>query len=361
MELFIFFLVGIPYLLLITALTLGFLRIKLPKGQIEQTRLISVIVPFKDEILNLPQLITDLSQQTYAHYEVLLIADHVKDGWLERLKSKYKKLPNLHIVSSPNRGKKGALKHALSLAKGDIIAYTDADCRVSPHWLTTINNHFDKETNMVLGPVIISPVDTPFERIQALEVQSLMASTAGSVALGHPIMSSGANMAVRKSVYQKLPAHVLNESVSSGDDMFLMMNLQKQFKGSIKFMKEAKGIVSTLPENSIKAFFRQRMRWTSKSTSYTSLDVISSAVIVLLANTLILGGFLINPKYTFVFLVIKMVVDFPILYLSTTTLKGGNNLSVYLITEILYPFYVVISAFGGLLVPLKWKGEKVRK
>lgn len=361
MELFVFLLIGIPYLLLISALTVGFIRIKPINNSTENTPFITVLVPFKDEVLNLPLLIKDLTDQSYKNYEVLLIADHVASGWQERLQFITDDYPNINIISSPNKGKKGALTFGLTQAKGEIIAYTDADCRVTSYWLETINNYFDSKTNMVLGPVIMSPVDTIFERIQALEMQSLMASTAGSSALNHPIMCSGANLAVRKSVYSDLSDSYIKEKVSSGDDMFLMMSLQKQKKRSIKFMKNANGIVSTEPEKGLINFFRQRMRWTSKSTSYTSADVIVSAIIVLLTNSLAIFGFFINPQIAFVFLVGKIIIDFPIIYLSASMFKDSQNLSVYLLTELMYPFYVVLSAIGGLLFPLTWKGQKVKK
>ena len=361
MDLTLFLLVGASYFILIAAFTVGIFRLKPTKEANLKKPFISVLIPFKDEVVNLPKLIDDLSHQTYTNYEVILIADHVAEGWLNLLHTLVKKHQNIQIVNSPNVGKKGALKYGLTYAKGELITYTDADCRVNTKWLETINNHFDHKTDLLIGSVILSPTKTLFQQIQALEMQSLMASTAGSCAINHPIMSSGANLTIRKTIYSQLSEAYIKEDVSSGDDMFLLMALKKQHKNGIKFMRDTNGIVSTTPEKNLKSFVKQRMRWTSKSGSYRDAAIIASAIIVLLTNTLAIAGFFINAKMAFLFVVGKIIIDFPILFFTAKWFKGQQNLSVYLITEIIYPFYVTISVLGGMLLPLKWKGEKVRR
>lgn len=361
MTLLLFFIFGTPYIALILVYTFGFLRLKnRPKYNRKQLS-ISVIVPFKDEVVNLPVLIESLSRQTHTNYDVILVADNVNAGWLDLLHKIIKRTRGIKIVESRGRGKKAALKTGLEYAKGEIIAYTDADCIVSQHWLSSIDKQFDETTNMVIGAVIMEPVHTFFQRMQALEYQSLMVSAAGSASLGFPTMCSGANLAVRKTVYKSLPNDVLKENISSGDDMFLMFGIQKYHKGSIRFMKETQALVTTPPTKDIKSFFQQRMRWTSKSPNYTNTYVIFTALIVLFANALLLFGMFINAKYTFVYYLIKISVEFQILYLSAQFFRGFLNLSTFLVTSIAYPFYIIYTAIGGLIMPLKWKENSVKK
>lgn len=361
MELLLFIIFGAPYCVIILLYTFGFLRLKNTPPPNRKQIPITVIVPFKDEVVNLPYLIDNLNNQTHTNYNVILVADHVNQAWLHLLYKLIKRKPKITIIENTGHGKKIALKTGLKQASGHLIAYTDADCRVSPQWLSSIDKQFDTHTNMVIGPVVMEPATTIFERMQALEYQSLMVSAAGSASVGLPTMCSGANLAVRKEVYSKLPTDVLKEHVSSGDDMFLMFGIEKYFPGTIRFMKDNQALVTTLPQKSIKTFFEQRMRWTSKSPSYTSSYVIITAFIVLFANLLLILGLFLNPKWTFIYFLIKLSIEFLILYLSAPFFRGLLNLSSFLITEICYPFYILLTAIGGLLLPLKWKKSSVQK
>jgi glycosyltransferase involved in cell wall biosynthesis len=64
----------------------------------------------------------------------------------------------------PRQGLAVAHNHAMDVAKGDIVAFTDDDCRVPPDWLTVIAREFggDPELSLLGGRVeLFNPADRP--------------------------------------------------------------------------------------------------------------------------------------------------------------------------------------------------------
>ena len=97
---------------------------------------ISVIIPFRDALQQLPTLVNALKGQTLAQeaFEVIWIDDGSRDGgglWLqERLFPGWRLL-----VHSKPRGSYAARNTGLRVAVGESLAFTDADCRPNEDWL----------------------------------------------------------------------------------------------------------------------------------------------------------------------------------------------------------------------------------
>lgn len=65
-------------------------------------------------------------QQTYTDYEILLIDDGSTDNTAEVVK-KYRNLKNFRYVFQENAGQARAKNHGIELARGDFVAFLDAD------------------------------------------------------------------------------------------------------------------------------------------------------------------------------------------------------------------------------------------
>jgi glycosyltransferase involved in cell wall biosynthesis len=76
-----------------------------------------------------------LSQKTSQPYEVIVV-DSSKDGTGELIESRY---PEVRLYRFPERKYVGAARNqGLALARGDIIALTDADCTAKENWVEEI-------------------------------------------------------------------------------------------------------------------------------------------------------------------------------------------------------------------------------
>jgi glycosyltransferase involved in cell wall biosynthesis len=68
--------------------------------------------------------------------------------------------PRLHYVHTPTRGVTTGRNIGIELSHGDIIAFTDDDCRVSPDWVTQMHRIFESDPDVA---VVCGRVDVPEE------------------------------------------------------------------------------------------------------------------------------------------------------------------------------------------------------
>lgn len=106
---------------------------------------VSVIICAKNEVHNLQKHLSQILNQKYPDFEVLVVDDHSKDETLNVLKTFQKKHPHLKVIESSNfkdvPGKKLALTKAIEMAKHDILLFTDADCYPQQLLLDTRNKY----------------------------------------------------------------------------------------------------------------------------------------------------------------------------------------------------------------------------
>ncbi|MCF6366117.1 MAG: glycosyltransferase [Bacteroidales bacterium] len=326
---------------------------------------LSVIIPFKNEEKKLPSLIKNLQNQSLntVYFEILFINDHSSDDSEQIVKRLIKDINHFSLISltTSQKGKKEAIKEGISHAKGELIVTSDADCNHQPNWLEELF-FFYSENNpkMIIAPVLMTG-NSFFQRIQSLEFLSLTGSTAGAAGIKHPIMCNGANLAFEKDVFFEFE-DVLNNKEASGDDVFLLHNIKKKYRKDIYYLKSNNAVVNTEAENSLKSFFKQRIRWASKSKSYTDFDTILSSFIVLFINLLIVGLFIgsfFNSGFFTVFIsvfILKMLIDFIILYLTAVFFKQKKLLVFFPILVIFYPFYIAFTGiFSFFVKSVNWK------
>ncbi len=338
----------------------------------ENTIKVSILIAARNEQEHIPQLLQSLQEQQYPHslIEVWLVDDHSEDDTARMVNSFKNKHPSfpIHFIKNQGQGKKAALRTAMLLASGDLVLVTDADCSLPPGWVRTMVGHFcEEKCQLLLGPVRMKQQKTLFGKLQSLEFISLMGSTAGAVGAGFPVMGNGANIGFNRQTALELNAFSKSD-YASGDDMFFLMAIRKRFGSkAIRFVHAQEAIVETEAQPNLYAFLQQRMRWVSKSKGYRDKYVILPALVVLIFNllfgfTLILG--LANQLFIMVFVLfalLKFLVDYPLLYLTTGFLRRRHLMPYALFLEFVYPFYVVFTGLAGLFLPFRWKGRRYKK
>ncbi len=321
---------------------------------------ISVIVPCKNEAMNIQPLLLSLAGQNYRNYELILVNDHSDDATLEYLLSAKAKFSNIRVVDAVGCGKKNALQEGIQQSSGDLVVTTDADCMHSKRWLQTIATfQCSQPSDLIICPVLFSQRNSLFSTLQRFEFVSLVASGAGAAGVGKPILCNGANLAFTKTVWQKNQMH-LHDEEQSGDDIFLLESIKKQ-NGIIRFLKSKDAFVVVEPAYSLNVFFKQRRRWAAKSPTYTDWQIITTACIVfgisLLLVTLI-GLSFYNPRYLFLFFsvfVVKYLVDASFLYSVRRFFQIQKVWINSFILSMVYPFYIVVVALNSLLIkPKSW-------
>ena len=367
--LIIILIISALYLIYILAFTFGLYNLKEKFFTFNNKNNVkaSVLIAARNEEKNIGNLLKSLYNQTFSKelFEVIIIDDHSEDETISIVENflKEHKDINLKFFKAEKEGKKHAISQALHLAENELILVTDADCFLKETWIESIVNFYKEENcKMILAPVLLSPAETFFEKIQVLEHLSLIGSTAGSAAIGFPVMCNGANMAYERLVALEVEKQRKDFNIPSGDDMFLMEYFIKNYGAeNVKFLLSKTAIVKTNTCKNISEFFRQRRRWVSKTKSYTSWKILSTAFVVLFFNLSIISLLvsalfsptLLIPYFLLTFL--KFLIDYPLLRNITTFMNQKNLLIWTLPLEFVYPFYAVFTAISGMLINVKWK------
>lgn len=190
----------------------------------------------------------------------------MEDG---RWKFEIRKIKNERKSNSP---KKDAIETAIQVAKNDWIITTDADCLVQQDWLTTFDQYIqENELAMLASSVCYVPKSGFLSAFQNLDFLSLQGATIGSFGIDKAFICNGANFAYSKAFFKELNGFQGNETIASGDDVFLLQKAVLFTPKKVGFILAKESIVATKPTETWTELFQQRVRWASKSTGYSSV------------------------------------------------------------------------------------------
>lgn len=355
------------YLLLIVRYAFGWSK----RNQITNknyTPFISVVIALRNEESEVIRLLRNLQAQIYPsdRVEFILVNDHSTDKTLELLQKN--QVDNLHIIDMlHDSGKKKSIANGVKKAKGEIIIATDADCSFGLNWIQTMANYFsDAQIKLVSGPVTFNKQRGIFQSLQALEFTSLIGSGAGAIGSGSAIFCNGANMAYRRDVFLEVN-NFDNDTVASGDDVFLLHSVKAKYNNSIAFAKDKSAIVTTNGVQTLKGFVNQRKRWASKSSGYKDPATIYASFLVFFTNlafVLLFFMCFIDVALVQLFLGFYSVKFFADLYLLVPALKFFDRIDLVkwiLPFEFFYSFYIVLIVALSFRTSFEWKGRIHKK
>ncbi|WP_186754827.1 glycosyltransferase [Echinicola salinicaeni] len=328
---------------------------------------VSLVIPFRNEINNLPKLLSNLAKQEYANLQVVLVDDHSEDGGEEFVKEwlKSKGHDNFLLIQSQGEGKKAALERGVAVSNGLIVLTSDADCKLPAQWVKDMVKPFDDPNiQMVAGPVMSKGGKTMFENFQQIEWGSVLLMTKFFIQIGRPVMCSGANMGYRKAAFLHLRGYQGNRDYASGDDSFLLEKMSKRFGAdAIKYLSGKEVLVRTKARQNWKKLLFQRARWAKKWNKHQNWENAAGAIISALFTVfsiltvfLLFGGGLI-PLLFLLYWSIKVLVE----YWSLNKVLKDYEIKLpflsFMYTSFFHPLFVVTVVFLALFGNLTWKGR----
>ncbi len=355
----------------------GFLKMKDFKAETStEINRFSIIIPFRNEAENIPQLIVSLQNIEYPRhlFEVIFVDDASEDNsekiLIESLHSALKNeknfdfqiLKNQRFSNSP---KKDAITNAIKISNFEWIVTTDADCEVPLNWLNSLDSFIQKNNvKMVCGPVLYKANNEFLQQFQQLDGFSLQAATIGSFGLHKPLLCNGANLAYRKSVFQEISGFEGNNHLPSGDDIFMMEKVLKVYPNSVKFVKSREMIVKTNGQKSWKDILNQRIRWASKTSKTKNYYSKLVGILVTATNLIVLFGWIpciFETEliiYLLLFSLLKIIMDALVLSCTARFFEKKFDVFSFLKSVIMYPFLVTYIAAASLRGNYIWKGRK---
>lgn len=209
---------------------------------------ISVIVCTFNGTATLRPCLESLGKLRYPDYEMLL----VDDGSTQDIAGIAADFPQVRYVRQEHAGLSVARNLGASLAKGEILAYTDDDCIADEDWLRFLAAGFDDPQWVAAGGPNIPP--PPRNRTEAV-----VAAAPGAPA--HVLLSDieaehlpGCNLAIRKTALEAIGGFRARYQVA-GDDVDVCWRL-REAGGKLRFIPGA--MVWHHRRYTVSAYFRQQ-------------------------------------------------------------------------------------------------------
>ena len=245
---------------------------------------------------------------------------------------------------------------------------TDADCILPSNWIQLLNQEISlKQPKMIAAPVTYKEEKSFFSYFQLLDFLSLQGTTIGSFGLQIPFMCNGANLAYQKKAFLEVQGFAGNDSIASGDDVFLLEKFVQKWPKKVRYLKSTEALVQTFSVTTLRALLSQRIRWASKSTNYNLRSGKLIGIVVILMNLICcIAPFLflftdISWQLILFLWLSKLMID-SILLFQTLQFTQQKFRSTYVIfSGILYPFFTVFVFLTSFFSKYTWKERTFEK
>lgn len=344
-----------------------------PKVPVSERPRIGVVIPVRNEMDNILNLLEDLELQDYPKelYEAIVVDDQSEDGTKEIvLENRARFSFSIKVLSLPTGAatgstKKKAVELGVKASAGEFILTTDGDCRVPKGWIPAFANRFASgDVNFLAGITAFENCRNLFEKVQAAEFAALTGVAAASMRLGFPTMCNAANMAFRKQTFIDVGGFEGVDHIVSGDDGFLLEKISRFDPEKVRFLKDKNAIVRTAPQKTWMAFYHQRKRWASKWKKHASPATVGMAVFIFLFHLSFLISLFFSLSGNYpppVFLIQWLVkMSFEWALIRKVFHFTGDRLfpGVFATLEVAYSFYAVFFGAAANFGGFTWKGRK---
>lgn len=350
---------------------------KLPKTTLQKftpKHTFSIIIPFRNEALRIENLLESLQNITYPkdHFELLFVDDASEDNSvsivteaLTNSEFSWRILPNERRSNAP---KKDAITAAIEKSRFNWIVTTDADCSVQPEWLESMNEFIQAHNpKMLCGPVLISGDQSMFNAFQQYENINLQGVTMGSFGWNIPMLCNGANLAFEKKIFEEVGGYAGNDTIASGDDIFLMEKVRQLYPKDVHFLKSNHALVATTDASNIKEALMQRIRWAGKTRRQNNPRAQILGILVALINLWIVAGLFwcLNWKVEFIIFyfgifAIKITSEIIFLFGIDAFFRSRPKVITAIILGLIYPFFSSFILFRSMIGTYRWKGRSFK-
>ncbi|MEI8174487.1 MAG: glycosyltransferase family 2 protein [bacterium] len=220
---------------------------------------VSVIVPCFNEEKSVAKTINSLLNLDYPKdkLKIIVVDDGSQDKTWEVIQQ-FNKISNIKLIKKVNGGKFTALNLGLEYVDTEFFSCLDADSIVKSCAMKKIMKYFVETDTMAVIPSAL--VTTPTNFIQkAQEAEYDMAVFFKKIfsLIGGLNVTPGTLPVYRKKVIEMIGKF---KHGHNGEDMEMAFRMQKN---NLKIVQCHEAVVYTIPPNSIRVLYSQRVRWLS--------------------------------------------------------------------------------------------------
>ncbi len=158
--------------------------------------MISIIIPALNEGKHIGRCIRSIKDQKYPDYEIIVVDAYSKDGT-----TRIAKRLGAKVIQQKPSGAGAARNAGAAKARGDILAFVDADTRLPRHWMQRLEKIYsDKSVVAAAGPV-----KPDSRRLKHRFMFFVMADAfPKATSLFDSYQFNGANMSLRASAFRRM-------------------------------------------------------------------------------------------------------------------------------------------------------------
>ena len=185
----------------------------------------SLIVPVYNRPDEAGELLESLSEQTYTHFELVLVEDGSTKPCACEVE-KYRPKININYLVKTNTGRSDSRNVGMKNARGDYFIFFDSDCIIPPHYLETVYTMLQEDfTDCFGGPDREHPSFNTMQKAVNYAMTSFW--TTGGIRGGKVKMEKFKprtfNMGFSRAVYEKVGGF----KDMYGEDIDLSIRIQK--------------------------------------------------------------------------------------------------------------------------------------
>jgi cellulose synthase/poly-beta-1,6-N-acetylglucosamine synthase-like glycosyltransferase len=327
---------------------------------------ISIVVPFRNEAHNLPQLLSSLEAQLYqGKYEIILVNDSSTDCYdiiinRRRGKNNIKIIDSVFSADRHLTSKQQALDAGIKEAAYDWIACTDADMLLEPCWLASLALPAHEGADLVFGHTAIHCGNraTLFARFQRFQLETLFAVAYSFNRAGLTGSCMGNNLLISRKAYLAVGGFdAIGYSIV--EDMALLTAFRRK-RLRVVSSEPFSATAASFPAATFNTFFQQLLRW-SQGGFPSNATLIFSGVLLTAQNIiLVMALFGIMPVKVSLIAFGNLLLT--CLFVAAAFRRIASNENPLLFLPY-YALYLVESLFLSLLVlfkrPIIWKNRRI--
>ena len=281
----------------------GFRSARHAPGQPANPRMrVSVIIAAHDERVHIAATIAALAAQDYPRdrWETVIADDRSSDDTAGIARAAAGGQLDLRIVRidevpDGRSPKKHAMISAIERSSGDVLLFTDADCRPGPGWISSMTARFELGASAVIG---LAPLrfESSAGRFAAFDAARTAFLSIGFAGLGAPYMAVGRNWACTREAFERAAGFGETVQVLGGDDDLLLQRLSRNGERILACTDRGSLCVSDAPPG-WPALLRRRLRHLSVTTRYRGKGAAIIAALSMMETAAVIGGvvLLVHP------------------------------------------------------------------
>lgn len=330
---------------------------------------VSVIVPARNEESSIEGLLDDLRNQDYPRglMEMVVVDDCSEDATEAIIARAASEDPRIRAGTTrhsavPFRFKKRALQEGIAASRGDLIMTLDADCRIGRSWVRKKAAAFTPGLDLVAGEVLIEGGGL-LGALETLEMAGIQAMSAGLMNIGFPITCNGANLAYRRTAFERVGGFSDIGHMVSGDDDLLMQKIAMPDPRRVWYQAGRETAVVTRAVRNLPEFLERRTRWASKITGYPSLPALGVLIVFFfyfLAIPTWLAGMAFAGWSLWPVLLgfgIKTAGDALLVFRGLLSMGRLPLALLFPVAEMLHIPYVMVVTLRGVFGTFRWRGQ----